>query len=387
MPSLDDVEALREMDKWGMLEAYLRWPEALLSGAKRAEELEMPREVRVRGGSIRYGQPSSVVIVGMGGSAAGGDLLVDLTWDRVPVPILVWRDYHLPAFVGPSTLVVAVSYSGNTEETLVAFSEALARRSMVVAITSGGMLGQLCRRLKLPLVEVPSGFKPRMALPYLFAPLPILMEEFGLVRGLREQVQAAAALMEQMATGLAPEVPVEQNQAKKLALELLGSVPVVYGHGFLRSVARRLKTQFNENSKVPSFFNQLPAMNHDEILGWEGEDEHTRRFSVLFLRDPGEELALRERVRITKALLADKVAKIVELWAVGASRLEKMFSTLYVGEVASLYLAFARGVDPYSTESIDTVKRELARLGLAEEARARAERLSPSRTGEEAIRP
>ena len=102
MPSLDDVEALRKADRQGMLETYLRWPEALLSGARRAEELEIPAEVRIRGSSIRYGQPSSVVIVGRG-SAAGGDLLVDLTWARTPVPILVWRDYRLPAFVGPST--------------------------------------------------------------------------------------------------------------------------------------------------------------------------------------------------------------------------------------------------------------------------------------------
>ena len=379
MPSLDDVEAIRKADHHGMLHAYLSWHEALLESVRKAEELSIPSEVRLSDGAIRYGQPERVLVVGMGGSAAGGRLLVDLLWDEAPVPISVWCDYHLPAFAGPDTLVVAVSYSGNTEETLVAFSEALERKSMVVAITSGGLLGQLCRELGLPLVEVPGGFKPRMALPHLFAPLPLLMEDFGLAKGLREQLLATAKLLKQMALELGPEVPSEQNEAKKLALELLGGIPVVYGHGFLRSVAYRLKTQFNENSKLPSFSNCLPSLDHDEVVGWEGEEEHTRHFAVLFLRDPGEELAIRERVEVTKALLAGKVGKVLELWARGSTRLEKMFSTLYVGELASLYLAFPRGRDPYSMNSIDVVKARMARLGLAEEAKRRARALLPGR--------
>ncbi len=377
MSCLDDVEALRKADVHGMLAAYLRWADNLLEAAKRAEDISFPAEVRTRAGPIRYGEPDAVVIVGMGGSVVGGELLKDLTWDVVPVPVLVWRDYHMPAFAGPDTLVIAVSYSGNTEETLMAFSEALGRKCMIAAITSGGILGQLCKRLGIPVVEVPAGLKPRMALPYLFAPLPVLLEKLGLAKGLKGQVEEAAALLRHMAEDLGPDVPTARNKAKELASELKGTIPIVYGFGFFRSVAYRLKTQFNENSKVPSFYNWLPALNHDEVMGWEAEDALTKPFSVIFIRDRDEALEIRHRIEATKELVAGKASKVLELHALGSERLEKMLSVLYVGEMASLYLALARGVDPYAMASIDDIKEKLAVLGMAEKARARAEALVP----------
>ena len=375
MVSLDDPVALRRADEHGMLGLYLGWADAILDALKRAEQARLPAELRTRRGVVRYEKPSAVVVVGMGGSAIGGDLLRDLLWDRLEVPIEVCRDYHLPAWVKAGSLVVAISYSGNTEETLTAFSEALGRGCMVMAITSGGILGQLCRRLGAPLVEVPKGYPPRAALPYLFMPLLVLMERLGLASGLIEQARRAADTLRRMAGELGPDVPAEQNEAKKLALEILGTIPVVYGFGRFRSVAYRLKTQFNENSKMPSFANWFPALNHDEIVGWEGEEALTKTLSVLLIRSRDEPPEVRRRIELTRRIALHKASKILEIWARGSEPLEQMLSALYVGELATLYLALARDVSPYEIASINALKAGMAELGLAEKARRAAEAL------------
>ena len=375
---LDDAEAIRRADVHGMMDIYLRFPDNMLDALSRAEGLVLPTKVRLKHGSIDYTvSPSHVIVAGMGGSAIGGDLLKDLLRDELEIPVEVCRDYSLPAFAGPGSLVVAVSYSGNTEETLSAFSEALQRKCMVMAITSGGLLGDVCDELGLPCVRVPRGLPPRAALPYLFTPLLALLEAKGLISGVRGRVEEAAHLLRSLVEELGPDAPTAENEAKKLASELVGTIPVVYGFGIFRSVAYRMKTQFNENSKVPSFSNWFPALNHDEVVGWEGEEALTKRISVVLLRDEDEPPGIRRRIELTKEVALCKASKVLEVWARGPSRLCKMLSVLYVGELASLYLAFARGVDPYRTRSIDAVKAGMAELRIAERAIERIKALSP----------
>ena len=360
-----------------IVDFYLKWPSSVRDAAERAIKLDLPSEVRVKTGTIRYGEPELVVVAGMGGSAIGGDLLSDLISDRARIPVFVCRDYHLPGFVKEGSLVFAVSYSGNTEETLSAFSEALRRKCMVIAMTSGGKLAYLCRKLGVPVLEVPSGMVPRAALPYLFIPLIVLLERTGAVKGLRGQVEATSELLRSMREELAPDVPPERNEAKKLASELLGTVPIIYGFGYLRAVAHRLKTQFNENSKVPSFYNWLPSLNHDEVVGWEGEEELTKHFSVIFLRGLSEEPELKARIELTRELVVGKAAKVLELHARGSNRLEEMFSVLYIGEMASLYLAFARGVNPLITPSIDAIKSGMKAIHVVERVESEVLSLIP----------
>jgi len=372
---LDDPMAMRKADAHGMLEFYMRWPDAIHEAIEKAMAIEIPDEVRTRKGIIKYGQPELFAVAGMGGSIIGGDILSDVLQGELSVPVQVCRGYGLPAWVGPGALVVVISYSGNTEETLVAFSEALKRGCMMIAITSGGHLAEFCRKTGVPLLAVPGGRATRMSFPYLFFPLLVFLERFGLAKGLRERAEKTAELLRSMAEELGPERPAQENKAKELALELMGTIPLVYGFKWLRSVAYRLKTQFNENSKIPSFSNWFPAMNHHEIVGWEAEEELLRAFSVLLLRSRNEPPEIRRRIELTKEIALGKASKVLEIWAKGSSKLEEAVSVLYVGDIVSIYLALARGVDPYRTRSIDALKAGMAELKIAEKVKKAIEEL------------
>jgi len=214
-----------------------------------------------------------------------------------------------------------------------------------------------------------------MSFPYLFFPLLVFLERFGLAKGLRERAEKTAELLRSMAEELRPERPAQENKAKELALELMGTIPLVYGFKWLKSVAYRLKTQFNENSKIPSFSNWFPAMNHHEIVGWEAEEELLRAFSVLLLRSRNEPPEIRRRIELTKEIALGKASKVLEIWAKGSSKLEEAVSVLYVGDIVSIYLALARGVDPYRTRSIDALKAGMAELKIAEKVKKAIEEL------------
>jgi len=365
--NLDDTEALRAVDKHGMLKLYLGITDNVAKALRLARELEFPEAVRLGTGEIRYSfPPDGLVVAGMGGSAIGGKLLRDLLWDSSKAPIITCEDYHLPSYIGPRYLLVAISYSGNTEETLSAFVEGLRRKCMTIGISSGGLLDWACRELGLPFVKVPSGFPPRGALPFLFLPLLAVADRAGIADvPLLRQAEGLLRLLGDMARELGPEVPVEENKAKELARTAMGTIPVIYGFGPFCSVALRLKTQFNENSKILSFCNCLPGLDHDEIMGWEGE--FTDRFTVIFLRDREEDRQMRLRIEATKELIEEAGPRVVELWARGTNRLEKMFSLIYLGDIASIYLALARGIDPYGLKSIQAVKLKMAEAGLLKE--------------------
>ena len=374
---LNDAEALRAVDKHGMLSLYLSIADNVAKALRLARKLEFPEIVRLRTGEIRYSfPPDGLVVAGMGGSAIGGKLLRDLLRDSSKVFITTCEDYHLPSHVGPRSLLVTISYSGNTEETLSAFVKGLRRKCMTIGISSGGLLSWACRKLGLPFVKVPSGFPPRAALPFLFLPLLSVADRAGIAdMPLLRQAEGLPRLLGDMARELCPEVPVEENKAKELARTVMGTIPVIYGFGPFCSVALRLKTQFNENSKILSFCNCLPGLDHDEIMGWEGE--LTDRFTVIFLRDRDEDRQMRLRIEATKELIEEARPRVVELWARGSNRLEKMFSLIYLGDMASIYLALARGIDPHELRSIRAIKLKMARAGLLEKLKKEIYSLRP----------
>jgi len=333
-----------------MLKLYFRWPDAILDAIQRSQE---PPSLT---------KPSLLAVIGMGGSAIGGDLLRDILYNQSDVPIYTCRDYHLPAWVSPSSLVIAVSYSGNTEEALVAFSEAFKRGCKLVAITSGGTLGQLCAELKVPVVKIPKGYPPRAALPYLFIPMCVIAERAGLTEGLIDQAGKAAKILKSILASI-------QKEAKRIAKRLVGTIPIVYGFGIFKSVAYRLKTQFNENSKVPSFANWFPALNHDEIVGWEGEGELLEKFSVILIRSKDEPLEIKRRIELTREIALYRASEVLEIWSRGEAPLEQVISVLLLGEIASVYLALLRRVDPLMVRTIDTVKKYMSELQLVENVR------------------
>ena len=350
--NLDSQEMVKEIDKSDMLTHLVKTPDYCRDAIKRAKRTDVPRKVK----------PKNIVIVGMGGSAIGGEILKAWLHDELPIPIEVNRDYNLPAYVNKDTLVFANSYSGNTEETLSAFLAALRRKCKTIAITSGGQLGAFCKKLQVPHVTIPSGLPPRAAVPYLFFPLSTFMKKIGILPpNLKGEIDKAIHILEKVGVANSPSVPTENNKAKKLARELIGTIPIVYGFRQYSAIAHRLKTQFNENSKVLSRHEVFPELNHNETVGWEAPENLIKNYSVILIRDPEEPTEIRNRIETTSSLVFSRAKKVLEITAEGEGKLEKMVSVLCVGDFASVYLAILQNKDPTPVKIIDRVKKELAK--------------------------
>lgn len=291
-------------------------------------------------------------VVGMGGSGIAGGVLSAWLASR-GVALAVVHDSGLPPWVGRGDLVVAVSYSGNTLETLMAAREAAGRGCDLAGIASGGTLRDLCEKRGLPFVSVPGGLMPRSAFGYLFGALaPAFGPEVAAEAG-----RAAEALREHGAR-LGPEVPQARNAAKKLASRLKGRTPIVYGTPTYAPVARRWQTQFNENAKVLAWASVLPEADHNELVGW-AEDPAAKRFAPVFLRDPEEGDDHRRMMDATRDLVKRK-AKVEEVKAAGPSLLARMLTTIQLGDWTSYYLAVLRKVDPAPVAVIGRLKSRLA---------------------------
>jgi glucose/mannose-6-phosphate isomerase len=349
--NLDSQEKVRQVDMSDMLNHMVKTPDYCRDAIKRTEQIDVPTKVK----------PKNIVIVGMGGSAIGGEILKAWLQEELPIPVEINRDYILPAYVNKDTLVFANSYSGNTEETLSAFLTAVRKKCTTIAITSGGQLGAFCKKLQTPQVTIPVGLPPRAAIPYLFFPLPILMKKMGIFPIIEDEVYNAIHVLENVSRANSPNVPTQNNKAKRLAHELIGTIPVVYGFRQYSAIAHRLKTQFNENSKVHSKYDVFPELNHNETVGWEAPETLTTNLSVILIRDPEEPPELRNRIETTKSLVFSRAKKMHEITAEGEGKLAKMFSVLCVGDYASIYLAILQNKDPTPVKIIDKVKKELAK--------------------------
>jgi len=357
---LDQEEEIKEIDKSEMLKICMRIPEDCAEAIKRAKGIKIPREVNIsESASITYKQPRCVLIAGMGGSAIGGEVLRDWLRDQVPIPIEVCRDYALPNYANQNTLVFAVSYSGNTEETLRAIVDAVRRGCMVMTITSGDHLLSLSKKLRIPYLKIPGGMPPRAAIPYLFFPLPVLMKKMGLPLKIEEEVTETVGILQKLRKETAPQTITDNNPSKKLALELAETIPIVYGFGPYGAVAHRWKTQFNENSKVPSYWEVFPELNHNEVMGWEAPEALTRKFSVILLRDQDEAPEIRRKIEVTKQLALYKAQRVLEIYAVGRGKLAKIFSLLHIGDMTSVYLAILRRTDPTPVRTIERIKEKV----------------------------
>ena len=307
---LDEKGEIQQVDRSNMLAFCTAAPEHYEKAARNAHKL-----------SVSYSKPRTIIIAGMGGSAISGDLLKDWTRDKITVPLEVSREYSLPAYADKNTLVIVTSYSGETEESLSAFLDAIKRKCMTVCISSGGTLQKFAEELGIPHLCVPPGMVPRAALPYMFMPLPVLLERIGLVSDVNPEISETFNAMRQVSDANSPENPLKNNTAKSLASSIYGTIPVFYGFGFYRAVAKRLKTQFNENSKVPAKWEVFPELNHNEIVGWEKHSELTKMLSAILIRDKAEPAEVRSRIEITKELMQPAISKMLEVWAQGESRL------------------------------------------------------------------
>ena len=344
------LDQCRAIDPGGMYDLLRAFPdqitEALQIGS--ASPLKLP----TRG-------ISRIMLCGMGGSAIGGDLLRSTCADELRVPFLVNRSYQLPAWVGPETLVIASSYSGNTEETLSSVRLAARRGARVLAITSGGALARFARHQRSPVVMIPGGLPPRAALAYSFFPLLLAMTRLGFLRPRQAQIRETVTLLRTLSARYgAPEQ--EDNQALAIARLLERRIGIIYSATeLLDAVNTRWRGQMAENAKTLAFGNVLPEMNHNEIVGWKALGPEMRAMQVLLLRDRQDHRRVSRRLDVTRELLSPHTERITEIWSQGSSRLARVFSLVHLGDWVSYYLAVLHGEDPMPVRAIDHLKAEL----------------------------
>lgn len=350
---LDNPLAVGQHDTQGMLRHILALPGQIQSAWRLVQALALPAD---------YSTVDAVVVLGMGGSAIGGDLVRAIAGGQLKVPMTVVRDYELPAFVGPSTLAIASSYSGETEETLSAFEAAQARGAKCLAIATGGTLLNRARTAGLPAIQFDYPSQPRAALGYSTFLLLGVVGRLGLVAVKSADVAEAVDLLSAMADELSPAVPTSQNEAKQLAQFLRGKVAVVYG-GALAEVARRWKGQLNENSKTWAYFEAFPELDHNAVVAYQDPAGLRERLAVVMLSSDYDHPRTRLRLQVTGELMDRYGVAHRTVRARGNSYLAQVFSAIYVGDFASYYLAALYEVDPTPVEAIAYLKAELARRG------------------------
>jgi len=351
MVDLDNASAYRQFDKLGMLNHLHGFPEQCQRAWEKVLKFELPRE---------YTKISNVVILGMGGSAIGGDIVRRLAMAESKVPVWVHRDYGLPAFLDADTLVIASSYSGNTEETLSAFTKSLGTRSKKLAITSGGKIEHLAQKEGIPVYLIDYQAPPRAAFPHSFIPLLGIFQKLGLLGDKSADLKEAVDILKKLSRDLIETRPLGSNPAKQLAAKLQGHVGVIYGAEILSEVAQRWKGEFNENSKSWAFFESFPELNHNAVVGYEFPVEVKDRIFVLMLRSSSLNSRNLLRYDVTAKLLAKAGIAYQFVEARGKSALAQVLSLVHLGDYASFYLSMLNEVDPTSVDAIDFVKQRLA---------------------------
>lgn len=305
-----------------------------------------------------WDSPGGLIVAGMGGSSIGGALARAALGDTASRPILSARAYGLPPWTTPDTTVLCASYSGHTEETLAAYEAAGALGATRVVATSGGRLAEVAREDGVPVIPVAGGLQPRAAIAYMTVAALDVAARCGAGPRCASDIDVAAEHLEELVVEWGPEAP-EDSEAKTLARGLLGTVPVIAGAGLTAPIAYRWKTQLNENAKVPAFWHELPELDHNEIVGW-GSAAELGRFSAVFLEDSDTHPRIADRVELTEELIRDGAAATFRVQSRGTTSFERVFSTVLLGDLVSIYLSVLRGVDPGPVAVLERLKAELA---------------------------
>lgn len=311
-----------------------------------------------RGGRPRLelGDAERVFVVGMGGSGIAGEVFAAWAADRSRLPVRAVHDYRLPPDARSGDILVAMSYSGTTEETVAATTEGIKLGCRLVAVSSGGTLEELAEKADAIFVEVPGGFPPRGTFGYQFGILAALGAAW-ILGDVRPEIAAAVSHLQELRGRLAPEVILRSNRAKSLATRLRNRIPVIYGAPPYVPVAKRWQTQLNENAKTIAFSSFFPEADHNEIVGW-ATDPRSRLLAPVFLRDPQEANKMRTRLDVSARLFSRKT-RIEQVQDDANELLSRMLGLVYLGDYTSLYLAALRNMDPMPVKPIEELKAGL----------------------------
>lgn len=350
--NLDDISQYPAVDPADMLHDITTLPDQLESGWKEA--------VRQLSEYPPYPEVQNVLITGMGGSAIAGDLVAAYIQPFCKIPVVVSREYHLPAWVDPThTLVIASSHSGGTEETLSAVSQALALGTPLIASTTGGTLAEICKSANRPYITFQHTGQPRAAVGFSFANALAILARHHLIPDPGEDIRAAVASMRRQQEHINPDSPVHNNPAKRLAGQMIGRSIMVMGSGYMAPLARRWKGQFNELAKVWSGYDSLPEACHNTIAGSIFPDASIQSTFVLFLNSALDHPRNVKRSHLLQKHLMLQGFGTDALTVRGDTPMEVIWNGLSFGDYVSYYLALCYGIDPTPIEAIQGFKKEL----------------------------
>lgn len=331
-----------------MKELILGFGPQLLEGLKiaRAATLSQPKSA-----------VKQVVIAGMGGSGIGGNLIKALTTDTCIVPIEVSKSYDIPGYVGPGTLFIACSFSGNTEETLAASEKAKANGAQIVAITSGGKMGEFAKGNGYDCIYIPGrSNSPRASIGYSFIQILLILKHFGLIPTDHfYEIEASAALLEKEQSAI-------QAKAKEITAHFKNKLPILYGDTKMEAVLVRAQQQIAENSKQLSHVNVMPEMNHNELVGWDHARVIFANAATLLLRTSFDHPRTTVRLDVCKGIFEKVAGRVLDLEAKGNSFLEQCMYINHVLDWTSFFLAEENGVDPFPVDVINYLKNELSKV-------------------------
>ncbi len=302
-------------------------------------------------------KPANIVVAGMGGSALAAEFIKCWLAGQLSVPVTITRDYNLPGFVGPNTLVIASSYSGNTEETMSAYTQAKAKQAQIVVIAAGGKLVELAKADGLPVLYLPAGMQPRMSTFYGVRALATVLEQAGLAANLLSELEATADWLAPEAAKWIQAVPQASNPAKQSAATVAGKVPVVYAGPALSFAAMKWKIDLNENAKQAAFYNYLPEMNHNEFSSWSFPKD--KPLQPIELTSNLDVERISKRWAAMNQILAGQMPEPIVVKAAGKNQLQQLAWTAVLGDFISLYTAFLNGIDPTPVDLIEQLKKEL----------------------------
>ena len=343
-----DNTKIKTIDKSDMLGLLLSFPTQFKEARQIGEQyvVNINKEIK------------NILFTGMGGSAIAGDLVIACLKDEVNIPFSVIRDYFLPNYVNESSLVIILSYSGNTEESLSIYQHAAKKKAQIICLTSGGTLTAWAQRDNFPVITIPSGQPPRSAIGYLSIPLIIALHRLGIISDKTTDFEETHQLLLQKAQLFSPEN--NPNLAIDVSKKLINKLPVVYSSiELLQVVAMRWKCQISENAKTLAFYNSFPELNHNEIVGWQMLKNIFKNFQLIYLYDNNDYYRNQKRMEFTKKILEQESLSLIELYSEGESRLTRLFSLIYLGDMISYYLAIFNGVDPTPIDKIQSLKKQL----------------------------
>jgi len=349
-PNLDDPQAYKQYDPEGMLTHLHKMPKLCEQAWQMTMNFDLPED---------YSKISKVVILGMGGSAIGGDLVSNLVASEAKLPILVHRDYNLPAFIDSKTLVIASSYSGMTEETLSSFKQALETNSKKLVITAGGKLKVMAEERKVPVLSFAYKAQSRAALPFILLPTLGFLQRLGFISDKSADITETVEVLQKLSQRINEGVSLSENPAKQLANRLYDRLPIIYGADILSEVAHRWKTQFNENSKAWACYEVFPELNHNAVVGYQSPLELASKIMVVLLRSAHLPKRIQLRYQLTCQLLERAKVSYQIVDGDGTSPLSQMMSLVLFGDYISYYLAILYKIDPSPVEVIDYLKEQL----------------------------